>query len=126
MTSSCGEFRLLERGGYGVASPLTVRRHAGGRRLGRCPRGSGRKKLEWTGVGDLAVKYQEGGEAVVGVVDGVGVVAAARGGFRDRLTGEAAGGVAEQQEVRRVLGPGPAADDVDVRVVVAVDVAERE
>src|SRR6516164_271574 len=77
-------------------------------------RGLRGQELDRAGRWDLTVEDEEAGEAVARVVDGVGLLAHARGG------------VAEQQVVRRVGGSGLAADDVDVRIVVAVDVTNRE
>src|SRR5215831_1018605 len=70
-------------------------------------RGPRRQELERAGIGDLAVEHQERGEAVAGVVDGVDTVTIAGGRFGDRHRGEAAGGVAGQQVVRRVGTPDP-------------------
>src|SRR5215470_2823359 len=92
----------------------------------RLRRGLGGQELDWAGVGDLTVQHEEIGEPVVVVIKCVSAVTSAGGCFRDQLRGEAAGGVAEQQVVRRVGGPGPAADDVDIRIVVAVGIANRE
>src|SRR5215470_1817896 len=92
----------------------------------RLRRGLGGQELDWAGVGDLTVQHEEIGEPVAVVVKCVDAVAPAGGCYRDRLRGEAAGGVAEQQVVRRVSGPDRAADDVNIRVMVAVDIAHGQ
>src|ERR1700719_2638803 len=99
------------------------------KRCGTTLRGRGlrRQQLNRTGIRNLAVKYQERGEPIVGVVDRVRLVATADGCFWDRLLGgEAARRIPDQQGVRRVLAIEPAADNIDVRVIVAVDIADRE
>src|SRR6266566_5961921 len=85
-------------------------------------RGLGREELDRAGVWDCTVEDEETGEAGVVVVDRERALARADGCLRDGHSGEAVGGVADQQVVRRVGGPGPAADDVDVWIVVAVDI----
>src|SRR5262249_17666843 len=124
------------RGSYGGTALEAARRHALGRgaRLDRGPpghsarrRGLWRKELDRARVGDLPVEYQEGVQAVVGVVDRVGRIAAADGCLGDRHLGRGdASGAAGKQVVLRVLAPVPAAYNIDVWIVVAVDIADRE